>query len=164
MCVVSPAADVSSAIRVDRLSKSYGRTRVLTDVGFAVAPGERVTLIGPSGSGKSTLLRHLAGLTAADRTTCHVKVLSRTVQSNGRLISASRVERCRVGYIFQSFNLVNRLNVLSNVLIGRLGRMPRSRSLTGRFSSTERRLALDALARVGIRELADQRANTLSGG
>ncbi|QEL12339.1 phosphonate ABC transporter ATP-binding protein [Kushneria phosphatilytica] len=162
--MTTATAATPTAIDVRSLSKSFGRKRVLEEIAFTIAPGERITLIGPSGSGKSTLLRHLVGLTAADRVGSRITLLERTVQSDGRLLSAPRRERCRVGYIFQNFNLVNRLSVLQNVLIGRLGRMPRWRALSARFSADEHRMAHEALARVGLHDLAAQRANTLSGG
>ncbi|OHV08632.1 phosphonate ABC transporter ATP-binding protein [Kushneria phosphatilytica] len=162
--MTTATAATPTAIDVRSLSKSFGRKRVLEEIAFTIAPGERITLIGPSGSGKSTLLRHLVGLTAADRVGSRITLLERTVQSDGRLLSAPRRERCRVGYIFQNFNLVNRLSVLQNVLIGRLGRMPRWRALSARFSADEHRMAHEALARVGLYDLAAQRANTLSGG
>lgn len=152
-------------IAVQQLSKTFSHHPVLQDVGFEIRQGERVALIGPSGSGKSTLMRHLVGLTRANRHhDCCVHVLGRDIQRGGKLVGASRVERCRTGYIFQQFNLAGRLSVLTNVLVGRLGRMPRWRALLGRFSVEERAMALHALKRVGLEELAGQRANTLSGG
>lgn len=155
----------SVTIAVQRLSKSFGQTHVLNEVGFEIEAGEMVALIGPSGSGKSTLLRHLVGLTSANRHVgSRVHLMGRDIQRDGRLLRGSRSQRCRCGYIFQQFNLVGRLSVLTNVLIGRLGSMPRWRALLGRFSDEERVRARQALARVGLAELAEQRANTLSGG
>ncbi|NIC06972.1 phosphonate ABC transporter ATP-binding protein [Billgrantia bachuensis] len=155
----------SVTIAVKRLSKTFGQTRVLENVGFDIHAGEMVALIGPSGSGKSTLLRHLVGLTTANRKAdSHIRVMGRDIQRSGRLLRGSRTQRCRCGYIFQQFNLVGRLSVLTNVLVGRLGSMPRWRALLGRFTDEERAQARQALARVGLAELADQRANTLSGG
>jgi phosphonate transport system ATP-binding protein len=152
-------------IAVERLSKSFGQTHVLNEVGFEIEAGEMVALIGPSGSGKSTLLRHLVGLTSANRHAgSRVHLMGRDIQRDGRLLRGSRAERCRSGYIFQQFNLAGRLSVLTNVLIGRLGSMPRWRALFGRFTEQERAQARQALARVGLAELAEQRANTLSGG
>lgn len=153
------------SILVDRVSKTFGQQPVLREVGFSVSPGEMLALVGPSGSGKSTLMRHMAGLTCANRERhSRIQVLGRDIQSAGRLARRTRGERCRTGYIFQQFNLVGRLSVLTNVLIGRLGSMPRGRSLLGRFTAEETDQALRALARVGIDSLAHQRANTLSGG
>lgn len=155
----------TTRIAVERLSKSFGQTRVLNEIGFQIETGEMVALIGPSGSGKSTLLRHLVGLTSANRHIgSRVQLMGRDIQRGGRLQRGSRAQRCRCGYIFQQFNLVGRLSVLTNVLIGRLGSMPRWRALLGRFTDEERERARQALARVGLAEHTEQRANTLSGG
>jgi phosphonate transport system ATP-binding protein len=86
------------------------------------------------------------------------------VQSAGRIASNVRAIRGNIGFVFQQFNLVARLTVMTNVLAGRLSRMPLTRSLLRRFTRAERRAALRALARVGIAERAHQRASTLSGG
>jgi phosphonate transport system ATP-binding protein len=125
-----------------------------------------VALIGASGSGKSTLLRHLAGLVIGDRkpNLCHVRVGGCDVQAEGRLSADVRRIRGNVGFVFQQFNLVNRLSVITNVLIGTLSRLPLWRTLTFRFPEDERRLAIAALQRVGIADWAFQRAANLSGG
>jgi phosphonate transport system ATP-binding protein len=86
------------------------------------------------------------------------------MQRNGRLASRAREMRRNIGVIFQQFNLVGRLSVISNVLLGNLGRIPLWRGTLGLFTAEERRLAREALARVGIPEVAWQRASTLSGG
>jgi phosphonate transport system ATP-binding protein len=66
--------------------------------------------------------------------------------------------------VFQQFNLVDRLTVLTNVIAGMLHRVPRYRSLLGLFKSEEKKFAIDALNRVGIGQCLYQRAGTLSGG
>ena len=153
------------AIQVERLNKTFARKPALVDLALSIQPGEMVALIGASGSGKSTLLRHLAGLACCDRGNGgSVRVLGREVQSAGRLNGKVRKLRSDIGYIFQQFNLVNRLSVLDNVLLGCLGRMPGWRGNLGLFNHEEKQRALQSLDRVGLVDLAGQRASTLSGG
>jgi phosphonate transport system ATP-binding protein len=153
-------------IRVDRLSKHFrGGCCALNEVSLSVQRGEMVALIGASGSGKSTLLRHLTGLVPADRGDgCGVHALECCVQRGGRVQRGARAVRARVGMIFQQFNLVSRLPLLTNVLLGRLGRIPTWRGCLGWFSRDEKRAAMQALQRVGMADFAAQRASTLSGG
>jgi phosphonate transport system ATP-binding protein len=130
-----------------------------------VQSGEIVALIGPSGSGKSTLLRHLAGLQISDKKIAtKIIVNDQVVQQNGKLSSSVRKTRSNIGVIFQQFNLINRLDVITNVLIGGLGTIPRWRGTLGLFNKAEKAQALAALERVGLSEIATQRASTLSGG
>lgn len=124
-----------------------------------------VALIGASGSGKSTLLRHVSGLMAADRSgNCAINVDGRCVQRRGRLAGDVRRSRAGIGFVFQQFNLVGRLPVGTNVLAGALSRLPLWRTLPGWFPAEEQERARIAMTRVGIGDLAGQRASTLSGG
>ena len=147
------------AIRVTQLSRRFGRTQALDAVSVEIARGEMVALIGASGSGKSTLIRHVAGLDAGDAG--RIEVLGQPAQTDGRI---ARTPDGAVAVIFQQFNLVSRMSVQSNVLMGHLGRVPRWRGTLGLFTAEEKEAAHAALARVGIPQVVWQRASTLSGG
>ncbi len=156
---------VTPAIRVHALDKTFGARRALQAVELDAMPGEMVALIGASGSGKSTLLRHIAGLLVSDPSRdALVEVHGRVVQRGGRLARDVRDVRADIGVVFQQFNLVGRLPVLTNVLAGMLHRVPLWRSVGRWFTPAERIEGLQALCRVGIVETAAQRASTLSGG
>ena len=154
------------AILVSDLSKTYGGRRAVDGVSFAVAPGEMVALIGASGAGKSTLLRLLAGLVKADLQDgqSRIEIFGRPVQIGGRLAEGARAVRAQIAVVFQRFNLVERLSVLTNTLLGTLGRLPAWRGTLGLFPAEEQRIAMRALKRVGIGDYARRRAGTLSGG
>lgn len=151
-------------IHISNLNKTFGSSKGLSHINLHVAPGEMVALIGSSGSGKSTLMRHICGLTAADKGESLVRVDNEIVQKNGCISRDIRRIRAGIGMIFQQFNLVERMSVARNVMLGALARTSLWRSLTGAFHTDDRELALRALARVGIGEKAWQRTGTLSGG
>jgi phosphonate transport system ATP-binding protein len=153
------------AVEVFNLNKTspLGR-KALNNINLRVMPGEMVALIGASESGKSTLLRHIAGLMAGDKTNGTVKVLGQTVQHCGWVAGDTWRIRARLGFVFQQFNLVGHLPVLTNVLGGTVGRIAARRSPGPWFTRTEEELALEALTRVGMAEFAMQRSSTLSRG
>jgi len=150
------------AIEVTSLHKQFGEKTALRGIDLQVRRGEMVALLGASGSGKSTLLRHLSGLHVAHRGS--VKVLGRELQADGRLSPQVRALRAEIATIFQQFNLVERLPVMTNVMAGALHRLPLWRTLLRSFPAAERERAHEALCRVGIEACAWQRASTLSGG
>jgi len=153
------------AVRVTCAHKTFNRgRRALNGVSMSVKAGERVALLGASGSGKSTLLRTLCGLEALDSDGGSIEVFNRPLQSGGRVAADIRAQRRHVGIIFQQFNLVGRLPVLTNVLTGLAAELPLWRATLGRFTHAEQGRALDALDAMGLGEQAFQRASTLSGG
>ncbi len=152
------------AVRVVQASKSFGACNALAGVTIDVRAGERVALLGASGSGKSTLLRTLCGLETLDTGLGRIEVFGRPLQTNGQLASDIRAQRRQVGIIFQQFNLVGRLPVLTNVLTGLAAELPLWRAVLNRFTPQEQARALDALDAMGLGEQAFQRASTLSGG
>ncbi|GDY25593.1 MULTISPECIES: phosphonate ABC transporter ATP-binding protein [Agarivorans] len=155
----------NQVITVKQLNKHFENNHALKSVDLSVQQGEMVALLGPSGSGKSTLLRHLNGLVSSDKNSKgYIEVLGMPVQRDGKFCNTVRKSRSQTGYIFQQFNLVSRLSVLQNVLIGALSATPSWRSLTGRFTFEQKRQALAALKRVGLEQFALQRVSTLSGG
>lgn len=156
---------MQTIIRVEKLAKTFNQHQALHAVDLNIHHGEMVALLGPSGSGKSTLLRHLSGLITGDKSVgSHIELLGRTVQREGRLARDIRKSRANTGYIFQQFNLVNRLSVLENVLIGALGSTPFWRTCFSWFTGEQKQRALQALTRVGMVHFAHQRVSTLSGG
>lgn len=138
---------------------------LLHDISFDIGPKEFVGILGASGAGKSLTLRCLIGLTHPDAgsavfTAGHGETYRLTDRDPRRL----RLARRRIGVIFQGFNLVKRLTVLENVMMGRLGEINPLRSWLYGFTDREAREALAALERVKMARFADRLVGSLSGG
>lgn len=151
-------------LKAEHLGMTYGGQFVaLRDLSIEISPGERVAVIGRSGAGKSTLLRIFNRLLRPTEGTLLLEGKDIT-DAQGREL---RLVRRRVGMVFQQFNLVSRLSVLDNVLVGTLAQrrglsvLP---TLWRQFSKSEREWALECLREVEIEELAPKRATELSGG
>jgi len=148
---------VNWAVRVELLTKDYvmdGETvRALRGVTFDVAEGEFLAIMGASGSGKSTLLNLLGCL---DRPTSGRILLGDddiSQLSDNRL---SEIRASRIGFIFQSYNLISQLNVLENIEVP----LHYQRRLDGRT----RRRSLELAEMVGLADRLKHRPTQLSGG
>lgn len=158
---MTPAgAGPGQTLRLAGLTRRFGAAAAVDAVSLHVPPGQMLGIIGRSGAGKSTLLRMINRLVEPSAGTIHYGATDVTAL-RGR---ALRDWRTDCAMIFQQFNLVPRLDVLTNVLIGRLNRRPALAGLLGRFGAAERAMAVRALDRFGLAEVALQRAGTLSGG
>ena len=105
-------------IKIEKIRKSFNGRVVLNDIDLTLSNNNFISLLGPSGSGKSTLLRSMAGLVFADfDSKSEVVVANQLIQKSGASATGIRRKRARIGFIFQQFNLVNRLSVLTNVLV-----------------------------------------------
>ena len=148
-------------LRIEHLTKVYDNgVRALEDVSFEVPRGQFVAVIGLSGSGKSTLLRCINRL---------IEPTEGRILFDGKDVTAAndadlRRIRRRIGMVFQHFNLVHRSHVVTNVLAGRLGYVNPFWSLFNRFSREDLEKAGSQLARVGLQDKANNRADALSGG
>jgi phosphonate transport system ATP-binding protein len=145
---------------VEGLTCRFGNKVAVDDASFEISPGGFVGVIGRSGAGKSTLLRSI---------NCLVSPAEGRIMFDGQNVSALRGKelrqwRARAAMIFQQFNLVGRLDVLTNVLMGRLAAVPAWRSLVQIWPDEDRALAMSALEQFDMASLAAQRADQLSGG
>ncbi len=144
-------------LRVSNLRKGFGsgsrRLEVLKGINMEVKPGELVSLMGPSGCGKSTLLNIIGGLLEADSGEISLGSFNYGTKSPNRVVD---VRRSGVGWIFQDFHLVDRLDALDNVAF--------SLELSGMSSSEAEGRAMDALMRVGLADRMNFIPDQLSGG
>jgi phosphonate transport system ATP-binding protein len=154
---------ISSTITLEQVTKRYAAKHALGKVTVTIHPGEFVCVIGKSGAGKTTLLRCLA---------CSTTVTEGVIRFGDNDLAdlqgaALRLHRARVGMIYQQFNLVKRLRVLDDVLIGRLSHLSRWQrwaALCRYFDASQRKMGLRCLDHVGLLDRVWQRTDTLSGG
>jgi phosphonate transport system ATP-binding protein len=145
---------------LDGVTRRYGDHTAVAGVELAIAPGGFIGIIGRSGAGKSTLLRLINRLIDPSGG----RIYSGTTEVTALRGRALRQWRARSAMVFQQFNLVGRLDVLTNVLMGRLAAVPAWRALAGLWSAEDKAIALSALEQFDIAPLAAQRADRLSGG
>ena len=147
-------------LKISNVSRRFGDKLAVCDVNLEIPQGQMVGIIGRSGAGKSTLLRMINRLT---------NVSDGSISFDGVEVSSLRGKDLRnwqrdCAMIFQQFNLVPRLDVITNVMLGRLNHRSTLLSLLQIFTEHEQLLALQALERLDIAQTATQWAQTLSGG
>ena len=160
-----PELDPEEAVRVLDVSKKYlsGSTYVdvLRKISFVARKGKITMITGPSGSGKTTLLCVIASILRYDEGTVHVL---------GHELGTLSADECtefrkaNIGFIFQQFNLVKRLTVRENVLVGRLGYHSALAGLFGLYNAEDHRLTEQYLNEVGLQGRFSSRVDRLSGG
>jgi len=153
-------------IEVINISKTLPNGKKLLDnISFKVKKGEFVGILGASGAGKTLTLRSLNGLLKPDSGSVVFKneigeKVNICTLSNKKL----RKVRQKIGVIFQGYHLVQRLSVLENVMIGRLGSISTFRSIFYGFTDAEAHEAMGALEKVNMEHLANNKVSSLSGG
>ena len=147
-------------MRINKVNKFFGNNHAVKNVSFEVNKPQMIGIIGRSGAGKSTLLRIINRLT--DATDGKIEVDDQNILELKSKEKRSWQRNCAM--IFQQFNLVPRLDVLTNVILGRLNYQGSFRASLKMFSRDERADALILLNTLGMANTALQRAETLSGG
>lgn len=147
-------------LEIRQVSRTFGSKRAVDDVSIEINKGSFVGIIGRSGAGKSTLLRMINRLQ---------DVSSGSIIWNGQDVTALKGQalrdwRASCAMVFQQFNIVGRLDVMTNVLMGRLNHTSQLRSLLKLWTPQDRAIAVSALEQFDITTLAGQRAESLSGG
>ncbi len=151
---------IRMALEFINVSRRYGDKLAVSHASMTIGSGEMVGIIGRSGAGKSTLLRLVNRLIGPTEGT----IINDGVDITRLHGKSLRSWRAQTAMIFQQFNLVGRLDVLTNVLCGRLNQISGPRLLLKLFTPTERALAIRALDRLGLADVAMNRADALSGG
>ena len=147
-------------LEIRNLVVKYGEVKAIDNVNLEVKDGEFVAIIGPSGSGKSSLMKTINLLVKPRSGSIKLDDEEITVLSKKKL----RMKRREIGFVFQDYNLIDRLSVIENVLTGRLGYKSFFKSFFGIFSKEEYQKAEKALGHVGLLEKEFVRGNELSGG
>jgi len=147
-------------MRIQQLTKKFGKVTAVDNLELDVSTPQMIGIIGPSGAGKSTFLRMINRLTPSTSGKVIVDECD-ILELKG---SEKRAWQRDCAMIFQQFNLVPRLDVITNVMLGRLNRHNTFKSLFNIFGQDEIDLAFSALERLGIAEQALKRADNLSGG
>jgi phosphonate transport system ATP-binding protein len=147
-------------LQIRDVTRRFGKHTAVDGVTLDIEQGQMVGVIGRSGAGKSTLLRMINRL---------VDPSEGTIEFDGREVSALRGSDLRswqrdCAMIFQQFNLVPRLDVVSNVLHGTLNRRSTMATMLNLFPTSDIHRALDILDRLGIADHAPKRVEALSGG
>lgn len=147
-------------IQFDKVTKTFGTRTAVNNVSFAIDKPQMIGVIGRSGAGKSTLLRMINRLTPA--TSGQILFEGKDILS----LKGAQMRRWQrdCAMVFQQFNLVPRLDVVTNVMLGRLNGHGAFKSLFNIFSADDVNTALNALDRLGIAQEASKRAEELSGG
>lgn len=140
-------------IRVENVSKQFNKTRALKNVSLEVNKGDIISLIGPSGSGKSTLLRCIHGLEHVDSG----KIYMDNEWMNPDDEKKFRMQRNRMGFVFQHFNLFPNMSVLQNCKLAQV-------EVLNKTDEEAEKTALEYLDKVGLLEKKDAYPNNLSGG
>lgn len=147
-------------LEIKNLTVKYGNFVAVDNINLRVEDGEFVAVIGSSGGGKSSLMKAINLLVKPKSGSIKIDGEEMTLLSSQKL----REKRRKIGFIFQDYNLIDRLSVIENVLAGRLGYKSSLKSLLGIFSKDEYTEAEKALEKVGLSEKMFVRGDELSGG
>ena len=148
-------------LSIKNVEKKYNNgTNALKNISFDVEKGEFISIIGPSGSGKSTLLRSMNKM--IDISQGSILFEDKNIENLKK--TEIEIVRREIGMIFQSYNLVERLTVIENVLHGRLGYKSVIAGILGIYSEEEKKEAFNFLEKVNMTKYAYRKCNELSGG
>lgn len=148
-------------LSIKNVEKKYNNgTNALKNISFDVEKGEFISIIGPSGSGKSTLLRSINKM--IDISQGSILFENKNIENLKK--TEIEIVRREIGMIFQSYNLVERLTVIENVLHGRLGYKSVIAGILGIYSEEEKKEAFNFLEKVNMTKYAYRKCNELSGG